>query len=128
MLYLGLNKRYLVQPPASVNNKLSYTLFLLIGHFRDFEIGNSKEGQGQSSWKRWSLDEKKNNNNKYFHIFHSLATGRCLQHGEFLYHVLEHPVNSLNRYLCDKNKVSVFESFHPPKEERERKRLTTFLV
>ena len=59
MLYLGLNKRYLVQPPASVNNKLSYTLFLVIGHFRDSEIGNLKEGQGQWSWKRWSLDERK---------------------------------------------------------------------
>ena len=127
MLYLGLNKRYLVQPPASVNNKLSYTLFLVIGHFRDSEIGNSKEGQGQWSWKRWSLDERKKP--KYFHICHSLATGRCLQHepGEFC-HVLGHLVNSLNRYLCDKNKVSVFESFHPPKEESERKRLTTFLV
>lgn len=48
--------------------------------------------------------------------------------GKFFYHVLGHPVNSLNRHLCDKNKVSVFESFHPPKEESERKRLTTFLV
>ena len=68
--------------------------------------------------------------NKYFHICHSLATGRCLQYepGKFFYHVLGHPINSLNRHLCDKNKVSVFESFHPPKEESERKRLTTFLV
>ena len=47
--------------------------------------------------------------NKYFHICHSLATGRCLQYEpeKFFYHVLGHPVNSLNMHLCDKNKVSI---------------------
>lgn len=27
--------------------------------------------------------------------------------GKFFYHVLGHPVNSLNKHLCDKNKVSI---------------------
>lgn len=96
MLYLGLNKRYLLQPPSSAYNKLSYTLFLIIGHYRDFEIGNSKEGQGQSSWKRWSLDEKiKTNIFTYSSRWPRVVGYNLLKPGEFFY-ILGHPVNSLN--------------------------------